>query len=241
MKNHFRKKIFTLGISAIIIFLTYCSSPEVPSTIPSDPQSDNSRNEVSYVKKEFPLIDPESIHIDTLYIQVAYALTENRWVLIARSIEDDPKGLKFIIVDPTNDFQLIYRSKGAYESLTLHPTFYLPKDRNKAWIILCNLGQYESWGQELFFMKGDSINEIAYLDIAIKEEADSIYYESGFVLKDISAVTSIYEDMKGIHFAFNTDSVVYFGSVDDKLDPVIAGNKTIYTYYSGKLFFELDE
>ncbi len=241
MKNHFQKRIFILGISAIIIFLSNCSSPEDSSTVLSDPQSNNSRNEASYVKKEFPLIDPESINIDTLYIQVAYAINENRWVLIARSIEDDPKGLKFMIVDPKKDFKLIYRSKGAYESLTLHPTFYLPKDRKKAWIILCNLGQYESWGQELFFMKGDSVNEIAYLDIAIKEEADSIYYESGFVLKDVSAVTSIYEDTKGIHFAFNTDSIMYFGSIDDKLDPVIAGDKTIYTYYSGKLFFELEE
>ena len=185
------------------------------------------------------MIEGESIQIDTLYIQVAYEITPERWIIIAESIDDDPKGLHLLLVDPKKNYELIYKSNGAYESMIFHPSFFIPND-DSPWILLCAIGQMESWGQVLFFMDGDKINEIAYMDVAIKQEADSEYYESGYKLADISEVTTVFKDKNGIHFKFETDSVKYFGTIGSESDPVLSGDKVAYTFNNDLLEFQLE-
>lgn len=239
MQNLDLKRIFIGSISffLLIIHFNRCSSP---TSTPENPEkiSNSNKAEISYQKKNFRMIEGEKIQIDTLYIQVAYEITPERWVVIAESVNDDPKGLRLLLVNPKKNYELIYKSNGAYESMTLHPQFFIPNDESP-WILLCAIGQMESWGQILFFMDGDKINEIAYMDVAIKQEADSEYYESGYKLTDISEVTSIYKDKNGIHFNFETDSIKYFGTLEEILDPVLSGDKVSYTFHNDVLEFQL--
>ncbi len=240
MKNHYLKKTFIVVISALLF--SSCATPtnstskSTPTTLDPDahPQlSFNYGEEVTYTKKEFKILDAEKILIDSLYIQVAYELSPERWLLIARNQNFVPEGLKLLLINPTLDNELIYRSKGAYESMILHPTFFLPDNKNEAWIILCALGTSESWGQNLFFMDGDVINEIAYLDIAIKEESESLDYDMR--LLDIAPTTSIRKNNDGFHFTFETDSLIYFGSLGDKDDPIIKGSSFEYVFFEDGL------
>ena len=236
MLSLFRKRIFIVSSVILLSFtLPFCSSPA--DTAPENPIliSSSSRNEVTYHKVEYPMIDAESIQIDSLYIQVAYEINPERWILIAESINDMPEGLRLMLINPKKKNQLIYKSKGAYESMTLHPQFFIPDDKESPWVILCAIGQLESWGQNLFLMKGDQINEIAYLDVAKKEEADTLFYESGYKLSDVSAFTVVHMDSLGIHFSFKTDSLVYFGQLGEQLDPIVSGTALSYTYSNGML------
>ena len=84
-------------------------------------------------------------------------------------------------------------------------------------------------------MQGDLINEIAYLDVAKKEEADTLFYESGYKLSDVSDFTVVHMDSTGIHFNFKTDSLVYFGQLGGQLDPIVSGSALSYTYSNGML------
>jgi len=240
MQNQYLKKIFIGLISFFLLIIQFnrCSSP---TSAPDKPKkiSISNKGDVSYQKIDFRMIEGESIQIDTLYIQVAYEITPERWIIIAESINDDPKGLRLLLVNPIKNYELIYKSNGAYESMTLHPRFFVPDDESP-WILLCAIGQMESWGQVLFFMDGDRINEIAYMDIAIKLEADSEYYESGYKLADISEVTSVFKDKNGIHFTFETDSIKYFGTIGAELDPVLSGDKVTYCFNNDTLEFQLE-
>lgn len=262
MKNHFLKKIFIVGSS--ILLLNMCSSPSTPSTTPSSSpevitidhtKTSNSSitvtpdahpkirfdytDKVIYTKKEFTILDAEKIIIDSLYIQVAYELSSNRWILISRKITDDKEGLKMLLIDPTQSNKLLYRSRGMYDSMIMRPTFFLPNDKRSPWIILTGLGFRESWGQKLFFLKGDTINEITYLDIASKEEADYEDDESGLRLMDIAPYTSIHKDETGFNFNFSCDSIYYFGEIGNQVNPIFEASTFKYVFFMEKLNIEL--
>lgn len=249
MKNHFLKKTFIfLGISLGIFTLSHCTSSTKPSEESLDLEEldgnskiniSYSNNSAKYKKETFKMLDADKIQIDSLYIQVAYELSANRWIIIGNSVDKDPTGLKLLLVDPSKDYELIYRSKGAYESLILHPSFYISEEKNDPMIILCSLGQLDSWGQNLFLMKGDTINEIAYLDVALKQEAE--YEDEEYSLKDISPFTQIEKQKNGIVFSFNADSIIYFGVRNNVYDPIISANSLKYRYKMGELIEEWQE
>lgn len=232
MKSQFLKKISIAGIS--LLFFFSCNAPSEKSE-ENKSEISNIKTAISFTIKEFKIIDYEEINIDTLFIQVAFELNPQRWILIARNIDEDPEGLKLLLIDPTKGNKLLYRSKGAYESMILHPTFFVPDNEKTPWVILCALGMDESWGQNLFFMNGDEINEIAYLDIAKKEDADPSLYENGERLADIAPDTKVIKNKTGYHFTFGCDSIIYFGELGDKVDPILKGSSIGFTYFEGEL------
>lgn len=243
MKNHFQKKTYIiLGISLILITLSQCTSAPT-STEKSEEDSSihisYSDNTIEYKKETLKKLDAESIIIDSLFIQIAYEVSSERWIIIGNSVDEDPTGLKLLLVDPTDNYSLIYRSKGAYESFTFLPRFFTSEDKSDPMIILCALGQMDSWGQNLFLMKGDTINEIAYMDVALKPETDGVSEE--YTLKNISPFTKIEKQKDGIYFSFDADSMMYYGEVDGNYDPIISAQKLNYKYFKGVLSEEWQE
>ena len=250
MKNHYLKRIYIVVISVLLI--ASCSTPTTPSsstntspilfTPDSHPQMHFTYSgDVAYTKKEFTILDPDEILIDSLYIQVAYELSSTRWILIARKSTNDEEGLKMLLIDPTQSNKLLFRSRGMYDSMIMHPTFFIPNDSKSPWIILTGLGFSESWGQKLFFVKGDTINEITYLDIASKEEADYEDDESELRLMDIAPYTSIYKNESGFNFSFSCDSIYYFGDIGDQNNPIFVGSAFKYIFFEDKLNIELQQ
>ena len=243
MKNHFQKKIFILlGISLYLSVFSACTfsteekESEKESATSASKISITYKDSSTFKRVQYPMIDAERITIDSLYVQVAYELNENRWILIGNSIDEDPTGLKLLLVDPSQDYKLIYRSKGAYESLILSPSFFKSSNQEDPLIILCGIGQLDSWGQKVFFMKGDKINEIDYLDVALlRSDADD---ESGYKLEDISEFTQIKKKSDGIIFQFLADSIRYFGVRNEIADPLISSLDLEYRYFNDELIEE---
>jgi len=240
MKNHVRRKTFILlGISAILSSIAACTftddenEPKMEIDLSNYLISISYNDSSTFKQVAYPMINADEVAIDSLYVQVGYELNENRWILIGNSTEEDPTGLKLLLVDPTSNYKLIYRSKGAYESITLHPSFFKSTDQDDPLIILCALGQLDSWGQEVFFMKGDTINEVAYLDVArYRIDPED---ESGYRLEDISSLTQIKKNQSGIIFQFKTDSIRYFGVRNEVVDPIISASKLEYRYVNDEL------
>lgn len=241
MQNPYLKKIFILLKVSLFLFFYKCSSPSSKTedvkpvdVVPTHELSHfNFQDTGRYSLQEYKMIPGETINIDSLYTQVAYELSPTRWILVGQSENDDPSGIKLMLVDPTKDFQLIYRSKGAYESFILHPTFFKSTNPKDPIVLLCALGQTESWGQDLFLMNGDSIREIAYLDVAVKKEIEM--EDDDYSLIDIASFTTIKKDQDGLVFHFNADSIKYYGFRNNTFDPVIAGASLKYQFKDGKL------
>ena len=187
-----------------------------------------------------PQIDPELIDIDSLYVQVAYQLSSDRIILIGKSINNQPQGLKILLVNPKDKYKLIYRSRGAWESWTLHPTFFKSDKSNNPLIMLAAHGTSESWGQQVFLMKGDTINEIGFIDVTKKEQADTSFYEDGFRLIDIGPFTKIQSKNGLLNFSFLADSILYYGTIGDQYDITFSGDKLEYNFDGDSLHVSIN-
>ncbi len=231
MKNALKIKKIFIGINVILFSLVSCNNstetvnPESPVKLNTD-----FSKQADYHIIQPPQINPELIGIDSLYVQVAYQLSIDRMILIGKSKNDDQKGLRILLVNPKEDYKLIYRSRGAWESWTLHPTFFKSNLKGSPIVILAAQGTSESWGQQVFLLKGDTINEIGYLDITRKEEADTSFYEDGFRLTDIGPFTKIQTKNGLLNFSFHADSILYYGTIDDQYDITFSGAKLEYNF-----------
>jgi len=228
------------AISLFFLFFVSCNSTNTKLNVDSPPEilqkfSGNENYSIFYPET----IDPEQIYIDSLFIQVAYKFTNDRLLLIGKSQLNDPKGLKLLLIDSGNKNRLLYRSKGAYESLTMHPTFFKSNNINSPIVILCAHGLSESWGQEIFILKGDTVNEIGFLEVTGKEPADMAYYESGYKLTDIGPQTDVFIKNRNLNFRFITDSVFYLGVIGEDYDITLPANKIEYRYDGDSLMLVL--
>lgn len=240
MKNVQKIKKIFIGINVILLSLLSCDNS--PKTIDPDKSSKlntNFSDNTNYFIVDPPQIDPELIIIDSLYVQVAYQLNADRLIIIGKSNNNDPQGLKLMLVNPEDNYKLIYQSKGAWESWTLHPTFFDSNLDDAPIVILAAQGTSESWGQQVFLMKGDIINDIGYIDITHKEQADTSFYEDGFKLTDIGPYTKIQTKNGMLNFSFNADSVLYYGTIGNQYDITFPGNKLEYNFDGDSLMLKI--
>ena len=231
MKNALKIKTIFIGINVILFSLVSCddSSEKINSGAPAKINVDFSE-QVDYIIVHPKELDPESIHIDSLYVQVAYQLEKDRLLLVGKSNNNDPQGLRMLLVNPNKKYKLIYKSRGAWDSWTMHPTFFESNNKGSATVILAAQGTSESWGQQVFLMNGDLVKEIGYLDVTHKEQADSSFYEDGFRLTDIGPFTKIRTKDGLLNFSFNADSILYYGTIGDQYDITFSGDKLEYNF-----------
>ena len=231
MKNDLKIKKIFIGINVILFSLISCdnSSEKIDPGTPVKLKTDF-KDQVNYHIVQPQELDPESILIDSLYVQIAYQLSSDRLLIVGKSQNDDPQGLKILLVNPKENYKLIYRSRGAWESWTLHPTFFKSENKDTPIVILAAQGTSESWGQQVFLMKGDIINEIGFIDVTRKEQADTSFYEDGFRLIDIGPFTKIQTKNGLLNFSFQADSILYYGAIGDRYDITFAGDKLEYNF-----------
>jgi len=229
--NNLKISSIFIGISAFLILLNSCNNSGEEKQPEQEPSKFLSTDGGLVYQIIQPIaIKPETIAIDSLYIQVAYQLKPERLLVIGKSIRDYPDGLKLLLVNPLDDYKLLYRSRGAWESWILHPILFRANLPDMPLVILAAQGTSDSWGQQVFILKNDSINEIGFMDVTRKEQADTAFYEGGFRLTDIGPFTEIKSVNGLLTFSFNTDSVFYYGRIDDKLDITFSGDQLKYNY-----------
>jgi len=231
MKNAQKIKTIFIGINVILFSLVSCdnSTEKIDSGKPAKLNTDFSERAEYHIVKPQEL-DPERIDIDSLYVQIAYQISTDRLIIIGKSENDDPQGLRMLLVNPKKNYKLIYRSRGAWDSWTMHPTFFNSNIKGSSTVILVAHGTSESWGQQVFLMKGDIVKEIGFIDVTHKEQADTSFYEDGFRLTDIGPLTKIRTKGGLLNFSFQADSILYYGTIGDQYDITFSGDKLEYNY-----------
>ena len=239
MNNRKINSIF-IGISIFLAGLVSCENSGTTTT--SDKitgHSNVSEWEMVYHMVKPEQLDPETINIDSLFVQVAYELKPDMQLLIGKSTEQLPEGLKLLIVNPLDNYNLLFRSRGAWESWILHPTFFKPENPDQPLIILLAQGTSDSWGQGVFMVKNDVFTELGYMDVTRKEQADTAFYEGGFRLTDISPFTEIYSKNGLLNFNFTCDSVFLYGSFGEQVDITFSGDRIGYVFDGDSLRLEI--
>jgi hypothetical protein len=186
------------------------------------------------------LIQPEYIPWDSVFVEVAYALGNDRALIVARHEQKNQNGLMLHLTSGSPNFVPLFESRFISETWTLHPRVLLPDVLNQPALLFAAQGTSESWGQQVFVLYEDSLEEIGYLDVALKSKADTAFYPSGFRLDDISTVIQARVNNQKLEITFACDSLLLYGFYDETIDPTVASKRVSYSYNGRDFIVHLD-
>lgn len=116
---------------------------------------------------EFPTV-ADNVRNDTLLVQVSFDLGDGTYMMVASNVQENRDGLRLVHYRPTADSaaQVIASSKPGYDSFTLYPTFFTTGRAEDGLLILANMGEKQSWGQDVFWLHDGHFADLGFLDAA---------------------------------------------------------------------------
>ena len=190
---------------------------------------------------EFPTVE-DNVHNDTLLVQVTFDLGDGTFMMVASNVQENRDGLRLVHYRPTADSaaQVITSSKPGYDSFTLFPTFFRTSRAADGLLILANLGEKQSWGQDVFWLKDDRFTDLGFLDVAARgwrTYADSLQQwrtsiadraivhgtDGVFVIAFSGDSVQLYDDLRGHEEVMYPASAVRYRCANGKTELMIDG------------------
>lgn len=221
------------------LVLGRCSGPVAPH---NEPPATNKgpagfSGAAPFTRVEFKAL-PDNIRHDTLLVQTTFDLGDGSFVMVASNVNETFEGLRLYryTLLPDSNARVIAHSRPAFDSWTMFPTFFRAADDPKAFVILANFGEKQSWGQKVMRLDSAGFHDIGFLDVGRPErviEGDS----STIKVASIAPHTTISARQDGLWFTFLCDSLHIYDDLRGGLDLII-GSKRV-AYRSGAAGFEL--
>ncbi|MBS1582969.1 MAG: hypothetical protein JST66_12280 [Bacteroidetes bacterium] len=216
---------------------------------PSSPSSEASATAVLpplgadakvYAHVDLPNQDDNVKH-DTLLIYTTHALGNGTFVMAARNMDDTREGLRLFLYRPRPDStaDVIAASSPAYDSYTMLPTFFTTGDTADGTIILANLGEKQSWGQKVFWLKDGRFTDLGFIDAAERErrtEDDSTFnwYANIAPRVDVRGAGGRFD------LTFHGDSVMVYDDLQGGSEVLLPASRIAYRYDGTRLLLVID-
>jgi hypothetical protein len=208
-----------------------CSSKKNPS-LESLSNVDTINN--SNVDSIYSIINHEKLDIDSFpnfHIDYTFKYGKLKY-LVGRYIhtpvdlaENDVEGLRLLVLDLNN--KLVFRSLGAGDSYNMSATMY-KLDNTSPIFILSEYGDESgSWGNAVFMVRNDVVEEIGFIDLGIRIKDETDPYPS-FYFEDIGDYTRIVKRGGTYHFIFDVDSVCV--KPNSQNERILNGREVSYVY-----------
>ena len=175
----------------------------------------------------------DNLHHDTLLIQTTFDLGDGSFVMVASNVTETFEGLRLYRYRALSDnsVEMMAISSPAYDSWTMLPTFFPTDttDHTKAFWVLANFGERESWGQKLLW-SDSSFHDRGFLSIAYPErvlEDDTLRLKRRSIAPHVRV--ALQEDTS--YFRFACDSVFVYADALNGRDSVVSGPSIHYTHH----------
>lgn len=213
------------------------SSSEASSTAMLPPLGADAR---VYALVDRPNLDDNVKH-DTLLIYTTHALGDGTFMMAARNVDDTREGLRLFLYRPRPDStaDVIAASSPAYDSYTMLPTFFTTGDTADGTIILTNLGEKQSWGQKVFWLKDGRFTDLGFIDAAQRDrrtEDDSTF--NWYV--NIAPRMAVRGAAGRFDFTFRGDSVMLYDDLQGGSEVVLPTSRIAYRYDGTRLLLVID-
>lgn len=121
-------------------------------------------------QRSFPMVE-DNVRNDTLLVQVTFDLGDDTFLMVAGNVEETREGLRLYLYRPLPDSsaEVLASSKPGYDSFTMLPTFFTTGSPEDGLVLLANMGEKQSWGQEAFWLKDQRFHYLGFLDVAVRE------------------------------------------------------------------------
>ncbi|MBL0043362.1 MAG: hypothetical protein IPP33_02765 [Flavobacteriales bacterium] len=183
---------------------------------------------------DLPGLDDNVKH-DTLLIQTTFDLGDGTFIMVASNKEETREGIRLCLYRPSADSsaEMIAFSKPGYDSETMLPSFFSTGKKEDGWILLANMGERESWGQEAFWLKDQKFHSLGFLDVAQRDWKTSD--DSTFQWRTNIGPRAIVNGMNGkFTISFSGDSLQLYDDLQGHREVVIRASSLRYQCSEGK-------
>lgn len=124
-------------------------------------------------KQFFPLRMGNPPQIEGVEVKQTYRLSRDELILIGDVVEGHQDyGLHFFYLKRSNsgeDYKEIFRSAESMVNLAVNPSFFRAKDLSYI-IIVSGDSKQKVWGEQLFLLQEDEVEEMGGLNLSVEEE-----------------------------------------------------------------------
>lgn len=224
-----------------LVLLAACSGPSAEHGTTGVPSTGTDSAGSAWHHIELPGLD-DNVKSDTLLIQTTFKLPDGRFVMVAGPIEEGSReGLHLYLYKPTADStaEVIARSKPGYDSYTMLPTFFAADNAAEGMVLLANMGERDSWGQEVFWLMNDRFVHLGFLDVAIRSWKNS---DDGpvRVLSNIAPKARVAGAGGAFTITFDTDSVFLYDDLQGHAEVILPSSRVSYMCTEGRSTLLLD-
>ena len=179
---------------------------------------------------ELPIVDPNVKH-DTLLVQVAFAVGDGTYLMVASNVTESFEGLRLYHyrAQPDSSTEIIAVSAPGYDSWTMLPTVFGQAGTLEGSWVLANFGERGSWGQKIMRYDG-KFRDHGFMDIALPERVNEP--DTGYIrLTSIAPHIRIALHNDTTSFTLACDSVYMYDDLDGHNDIILPANTVHYTYH----------
>jgi len=179
---------------------------------------------------ELPIVETNVRH-DTLLVQVAFAVGDGTYLMVASNVTESFEGLRLYHyrAQPDSSAEVIAVSAPGYDSWTMLPTVFGQAGTLEGAWIMANFGERGSWGQKLMWYDG-TFHDRGFMDIAYPEhvnEQDTAYVR----LTNIAPLMRMAMNNDTTSFTLACDSVYMYDDLNGHNDIILPSSTVRYTYH----------
>ena len=224
----------TLIGSVIVLLAIGCGGGEEGSTATTTgPGPDTSSTLPAWKVLDLPIL-PDNVRHDTLLVHTTYDLGEGFFLMAAQNNNYNKEGIRLYLYRPNADSsaEILAWSKPGYDSETMLPTFFTDGNKADGLVIIANMGERQSWGQEAFWLKDQRIQSLGFIDLAVREwkTVDDSTYQ---FRTSIAPRTSVRGANGVFEFSFTGDSLQLYDDLQGHSEVMLPASAMRYRYDGG--------
>jgi hypothetical protein len=188
----------------------------------------------AYERIDLPNLDDNVKH-DTLLIYTTHALGDGTFIMAAKNKDAaDDGGLRLYQYRPKPDSsaEILAYSKEGFGSYTMLPVYFKTSDPADGWIIVTNMGERQSWGQEAFWFKDNTFKHLGWIDVAKREwkteDEGTIPWRT-----TIAPQVLVHGENGSFEFSFTGDSVQVYDDLKGGSERMFPASAVQYRYDNG--------
>lgn len=227
--------IRTAIISGTAFLLIGCggNAPE-PAANTTIPAPDSTAALPAWKVLDLPIM-ADNVRHDTLLVHTTYDLGDGLFLMAAQNNDYNKEGIRLYLYRPKADSsaEILACSKPGYDSETMLPTFFASGNKAEGLVIIANMGERQSWGQEAFWLKDNAIKSLGFLDVAVRDWKtvdDSTYQYRA----SIAPRTEVRGAEGTFEFRFTGDSLQLYDDLQGHMEVMLPASAVRYRSGEGK-------
>ncbi len=220
-------------LSLFVLLLMACGDPVPENGVPVETVQDTVAALPGWKRLDLAIL-PDNVLHDTLLVHTTYDLGDGLFLMAAQNNNYNREGIRLYLYRPKADSsaELLAWSKPGYDSETMLPTFFTNGHKADGMVILANMGERQSWGQEVFWLKDGKISGLGFLDVAVREwrTVDDSTYQFRTSIAPRTVVTGA-DGM--FDFAFTGDSLQLYDDLQGHSEVMLPTGAVRYRYGNG--------